>query len=423
MEYLPRTVDGHLLRLITDLPAVAIDGPRAVGKSTTGGRVAASVVNLDQEDDWEMVAADPARLERLPKPLLVDEWQLMPSVWDRVRRAVDAGAGAGSYVLTGSSSPVERPRHTGAGRIVRVRMRPMSLAERRITSPTVSLGALLGGDRPAVEGDSPVSLDQYAEEITATGFPGIRAAPGRSRADLLDGYLADIIDRDFPEAGHRVRRPTALRRWLRAFAAATSTCATYAAILDASTPGDTDKPTKATTTAYRDTLERMWLLDEVPAWGGRNHMTALAKAPKHHLADPGLAARLLGVNAAALLDQPHPDRPVLPREGLLVGALFEGLATLCVQVYAQANRARVSHLRTAKGTREIDLVVERDDGRVVPVEVKLTHTVRSSDVAHLLWLRETMPDDVLDMVVLTTGRAAYRRPDGVAVVPLALLGP
>jgi len=136
-----------------------------------------------------------------------------------------------------------------------------------------------------------------------------------------------------------------------------------------------------------------------------------------------LAARLLGINTAGLLDHPNPDRPVIVRHGTLLGALFESLATLCVRVYAQANRATVSYLRTPKGTHEVDLIVERDDGRVLPVEVKLAGTVSDSDVSHLLWLKHTLPDEVVDTVILTTGKAAYRRADGVAVVPLALLGP
>jgi len=422
MEYILRTVDAQLRRLVDDVPAVAVDGPKAVGKSSTAARVARSTVNLELPDERELVVGDPGRLNRLARPLLIDEWQHLPVVWDQVRRAVDAGAPPGSFLLTGSASPVDQPLHTGAGRIVRLRLRPMSLSERCLAAPTVPLSALLTGDQPAVGGDSPVSLEQYADEITATGFPGIRETPPRSRSDVIDGYLATVIERDFPDAGHSVRRPTALRAWLRAFAAATSSLTAYTQILDAATPGEDDKPSKVATFAYRDTLERMWLLDELPAWGGHNHLGALSRSPKHHLVDPGLAARLLGVNAASLLDQPNPDRPAIPRVGTLFGALFEGLATLSVRVYAQANRATVSYLRTAKGTREVDLIVERDDGRILPIEVKLSSSVGDSDVAHLIWLRNALPGEVLDAVILTTGKAAYRRSDGVAVVPLALLG-
>ncbi|MDR1213423.1 MAG: DUF4143 domain-containing protein [Propionibacteriaceae bacterium] len=423
MVYLPRILDSRLERLLADLPAVAVDGPRAVGKSSTATRLAASVIDLDLPDQLELTVSNPGRLARLPKPLLIDEWQSLPSVWDRVRRLVDDGAEAGSFLLTGSASPVVRPMHTGAGRIVRVRLRPMSLAERGLVAPTVSVGDLLTGQRADVTGECPLGVEDYAREITAGGFPGLRAAPERSRSDALDGYLADVVERDFPDSGRTVRRPGALRAWLRSYAAATATTAAYNQILDAATPGENDKPAKATTLAYRNVLERMWLLDELPAWSGRNHLAALSRVPKHHLADPALASRLLGVDATALLERPNPDRPSRPRIGTLFGALFEGLATLCVRVYAEANRARVSYLRTAKGNHEVDLIVEGEDGRILPIEVKSAAEVSNADVAHLLWLRHNLGQDVADLVVLTTGEAAYRRLDGVAVVPLALLGP
>lgn len=423
MEYVPRLVDKQLRRLLADVPAVAVDGPRAVGKSSTAAQFAQSVINLDQPDERELTSADRARLTRLPSPVLIDEWQLLPPVWDQVRRAVDAGAAAGSFILAGSSSPVQRPTHSGAGRIVRLRMRPMSLAERQLVAPSVSLAALLTGTRGNVTDESPITLEQYANEITMTGFPGIRKVPERSRRDVIDGYLASIVDRDFAEAGSPVRRPSALRAWLRSYASATSSNASYTRILDVATPGEGEKPAKATTIAYRDTLQRMWLVDELPAWAGHTHLTGLTGAPKHHLADPGLAARLLGVNASGLLDETNPDRSSMPRVGTLVGALFESLATLCVRVYAQACNSTVSHLRTANGAHEIDLIVESDDGRVLPIEVKLAGTVNDDDVKHLHWLRRRLGSEVLDAVVITTGKAAYRRGDGVAVVPLALLGP
>jgi hypothetical protein len=145
--------------------------------------------------------------------------------------------------------------------------------------------------------------------------------------------------------------------------------------------------------------------------------------PKHQLADPALAARLLGVGLGALLQtEEAPVAPAMPRDGTLLGALFESLVTIDVRVYAQAAEARVGHLRTASGEHEIDLIVERDDGRVVALEVKLTATVDDDDLRHLKWLEARLGDDVLDMAVITTGSYAYRRPDGIAVVPAALLG-
>ena len=154
----------------------------------------------------------------------------------------------------------------------------------------------------------------------------------------------------------------------------------------------------------------------------RNHLTRLTAAPKHHLADPALAARLLGVSIDALLDG-RSAGPAILRDGTLLGGLFESLVAQSLRVSAQAAEARVHHLRTKGGEREIDFIVERPDGRVVAVEVKLSQTVADGDVRHLRWLGDQMGDDLIDSVVITTGPEAYRRRDGVAVVPAALLAP
>ncbi|MGL4831291.1 MAG: DUF4143 domain-containing protein, partial [Propionibacteriaceae bacterium] len=188
----------------------------------------------------------------------------------------------------------------------------------------------------------------------------------------------------------------------------------YSKLLDATTGGDGTQPAKTTTMAYREHLSRLWLLDPVPGWlPANNSIKRLQQAPKHQLADPGLAARLLGLTEATLTG---------PAGVHMLGPLFESLVALGVRVAAQAAEARVSHLRLLGGDREIDLIVEGPEGQVLAIEVKLAGAVDDSDVRHLLWLRDQIPDRIVDLVVITTGPAAYRRTDGVAVVPLALLG-
>ncbi|MCP2263424.1 ATP-binding protein [Promicromonospora thailandica] len=423
MNYTPRAVDANLREMLRGLPAVSVEGAKAVGKTMTAGRLARTTIRLDRREEAELLALDPSRLRRDPTPVLIDEWQLMPESWDLVRRAVDDGAGAGAFLLTGSATPRARI-HSGAGRIVRVRMRPMSFAERQVETPTVSFASLLADGRADIGGNTEVGLGDYAEEIVRSGFPAVRAQDGVHRRDSLDGYLTRIVEHDFSELGHVVRRPKVLEAWMTAYAAVTGTTATYEAILDAATQGIGDKPTRPTTAAYRDTLERLWILDEVPAWvGSRNRLASLTQTSKHFLADPALAARLLGVGSGALVDQPQPGK-IVARDGTLLGALFEHLVTLSVRVHAEVERARVLHLRTKGGEHEVDLVVERDDGKVLAIEVKLNPLPGDKDVKHLRWLREKLGDDLLDAVVVTTGPLAYRRPqDGIAVVPLALLGP
>ncbi|HEU5062539.1 MAG TPA: DUF4143 domain-containing protein [Solirubrobacterales bacterium] len=401
---------------------MAIVGAKGVGKTATASRRATTVHALDDPAQRSVARADPARLLDSPPPVLIDEWQYVPQSWDLVRRAVDAGADPGRFLLTDSTSPAGVETHSGAGRIVSVRMRPLALSERDVEQPSVSLRELLQGERPPVEGRTDLRADDYVQEILGSGFPGLRGLSGRPLRAQLDGYLDRIIDRDFPELGHPIRNPAALRRWMTAYAAASSTTASFETIRDAATGGEGEKPAKTTTQPYRDVLERLWVLDPVPAWTPtRNRIRRLSSPPKHQLADPALAARLLGLDADALFSGGDVGPPI-PRDGTLLGALFESICTLSFRVYAQASEARVFHLRTSGGEHEIDLIIERADGRVLAVEFKLARDIGSDDIRHLHWLAGQLGDSLVDAVVVTTGAEAYRRPDGIAVVPAALIG-
>lgn len=227
-------------------------------------------------------------------------------------------------------------------------MRPLSLAERRVEEPTISLSRLLTGSAD-IGGTTEIGLATYIEEIVASGFPDIRTDAPRARALRLDGYLDAVVQREFAEQGLQVRRPQV------------------------------------------------------------------------QLADPALAARLLGVDAAGLSSGAQ-GRAADLRRGTLLGALFEHLVTLSVRTYAAPADASVHHLRTGDGDHEVDLIVQRPDGRVLAMEVKLADRVTDDDVRHLVWLRSQIGDELVDAVVVTTGRHAYRRSDGIAVVPAALLG-
>lgn len=426
--YRPRVVDAQLDDYLTSLPAVAIDGPKAVGKTATASRRATTVFELDTPAAVEVLRSDPTLLTAAPRPVLVDEWQRHEATWDVVRRAVDDGAEPGSYLLTGSASPASPQTHSGAGRIVTVRMRPLTLSERGATTPSVSLADLLAGGPSTVQGATTWRLPDYVEAIVGGGFPGMQHLPSGSRAALLDAYVQRIVDRDFAEAGRVVRNPAALHRWLVAFARATGTTTSFETLRNAAATGQADPPAKTTVIPYRDTLERIWVSDPVAAWiPTRGYgLSRLTSAPKHFLADPALAATLLRLDPEALLsgrEGPPRDRPSVPRPGTMLGGLFESLAALSLQVFAQAASASLAHLRTRAGEREVDFVVSGRGGRTVALEVKLTQTVEDRDARHLLWLQERMGPDLADMVILTTGQYAYRRADGVAVVPLALLGP
>ena len=423
MQYRPRIIDDILDDVFPHLAAIALEGAKGVGKTATGSLRATTVVSLNKPADRAAVAAHLDLVTEVDGPVLIDEWQLEPAVWDRVRQAVDADPTGGRFLLAGSAGVAPGVRvHSGAGRIVRMAMRPLAFSERGIEKPTVSVAALLAGEQSQITGNTRVDVGTYADEILRSGFPGIRDLPERARNMQLDSYVDRIVEHELPENGVVVRRPAALRAWLSAYAAATSTDAAYSTILDAATPGEGDKPVRQTADTYREHLTRVFVLDPIEAWIPTfAPLKRLTRGAKHHLVDPALAARLVGVGKAGLLR--GLGRTVSTGTGTWLGALFESLVAQSVRVYAQAADARVGHLRTRNTEHEVDLVVEASDRSALAIEVKLADTVTSADVAHLNWLAGQLGDRLVDRLVVYTGKRAYRRDDGVAVVPLALLGP
>ena len=421
--YQRRVLDDELDELMKGLPAIAVEGAKAVGKTATAAQRAQTAFALDDPDQRAIAAADLDRLLAAPRPVLIDEWQNVRPLWDRVRRAVDARAPAGSFLLTGSASPTNTGTHSGGGRIVSLRMRPLSLAERWPGEATVSLAELLQGGRPAVTGDTSRRLEDYTEEILRSGFPGLTGLRDRALRAQLDGYVQRVVDRDFAELGHTLRNPNGLLRWMRAYAAATSGTASYEKISRAAIGRDEPAVSRNAAAPYREVLERLFLLDPVAAWVPTgSHLGRVTLPDKHQLVDPALAARLLGVGAGDLLRGTGPEL-LTPKDGGLLGALFESLVTLSVRVYAQAAEATLGHFRTYAGEHEVDLVAKGESGRVLAIEIKLTATPSARDGRQLKWLEREIGDELLDKLIITTGRNAYRRDDGIAVVPAALLGP
>ena len=419
IPYIPRFIDAELDEL-AEAPALSIDGARGVGKTETALRRAQTVHRLDDPFQFAVLEAAPKRLVHGESPVLIDEWQRLPASWDLVRRAVDGDPVNSRFILTGSAAPNTAPVHSGAGRIISVRMRPLSIAERKGSRGETSLAAMLSGERASMNGVSEMGLEGYVEEIVRSGFPGIRGHPPRVRIGLIDGYLDLIVEHDVHEFGRRFRDRAQLRNWMAAYAAASATSASFETIRDAATPGQKMKPARSSTGPYRAALDRLWVIDELPAWlPGQSRLRALASASTHHMADPSLAARLLGADEDTLLA----GRGAWIGNGPLLGALFESLVTQSVRVYAQAIGARAYHLRTHGGRHEIDLIVERADGRVVALEIKLGSTITGTDVRHLKWLAHQIGPRLLDSAVITTGPEAYRRRDGICVIPADLLGP
>jgi uncharacterized protein len=418
--YVRRIVDQQLDALMPQLPAVLLDGPKAVGKTSTAEQRAATVWRLHRPNVAQVVGADPVAALSAAPPVLFDEYHRVEHLWDEVKDSVDHDLTPGRVLLTGSAPPPGA--HSGAGRIPSLRMRPLTLPERGLSAPTVGLRDLFRGGLH-VSGSCPLRLQHYADQILNSGFPGFQHLSGAALKVQLDGYLDRIADRELPEAGLHIRRPATLKAWLRAYGAAVATTASWEKIRDAASAGVANKPAKTTTLPFIDTLTQLRILDELPAWTpGHNHLSRLTEAPKHHLADPALAARLVGATRASLLK--GSGGVFSPNDGTYLGQLFESLATMSVRVFADAADADVAHLRQSSGRQEVDLIVERHDDRaVVAFEVKLASIVTDEDVKSLVWLRDRMGERLVDAAVLTTGEHAYRRADGIAVIPLGLLGP
>lgn len=418
--YVPRFIDHELDLLLPELRAVVLDGPKGVGKTRTALERCVTVRELDDTAVAEVIRAAPDLIANDPPPVLLDEWKHVPEVWSRVRKLVDDPAFRGSFILTGSAPTGST--HSGAARIATLRMRPLCLAERLEDPTSVSLAQLLEGTAGELSGSSTMRLEDYVDEILMSGFPGLRGLSDRARTAQLNGYLERIATHDLAEVGPSVRRPQTVLRWLRAYAASVATTTAWTRIREAAATPDDPAPAKTTTMHYLEHLTTLRILDPLEPWSpSLNHLSRLSQSPKHHLADPALAVRLLNVSKGNLLAGVRGPIPTV-RDGALLGQLFESLVALTVRVAAQAAGAETFHLRTHSGDHEVDFVVESPEG-ILAVEVKLGSTTEPADFKHLYWLRERVRDRFLDGLVVTTGQAAYRDPkSGFAVVPLALLG-
>jgi len=402
--------------LLDAVGAVVIEGPKACGKTATARRVAASEVLFDVDPNArQAVAVDPALVLAGATPRLLDEWQVEPAVWNHVRREVDNRALPGQFVLTGSAVPADDiTRHTGAGRIARVRMRPMSLFESGRSTGEISLAELLDG-RSDRGSDPGLTVGDLAEEVAVGGWPGLRDRRVPDVLRALRDYLGEIARVDVGRVDATRRDPARVTRLLRSLA---RNVGTQAAATTLSRDADgTDAPLKDDTVRdYLAALDRLMIVEDQAAWAP--HLRSrhrLRSAPKRHFADPSLAVAALGAT---------PDR--LLREINLLGHLFESLVIRDLRVYAQAIDAEVLHYRDS-GDVEVDAIVEAPDGRWMAFEVKLGQGQVDEAAAGLKRFAERIDtrrcgEPALLGVIVATGYG-YRRDDGIAVLPVGSLGP
>lgn len=425
LEYLPRVVDAELESRLRSMGAVVIEGAKASGKTRTARQLAASEVRFDVDEDARRAALVlPASVLVGPVPRLLDEWQRAPTIWDHVRRTVEDRQQPGQFILTGSAVPPDDiTGHTGTGRITRLLMRPMSLFEVGLSDGRVSLGALLAGE-PVAGGSSDLTLEQIAEATARGGWPGfLNRSPADAQRAVRD-YLDEVARVDInraelrptePERHQRRRDPRRVQRLLRSLARNIASRASITT-LAADVGGDEAPLDRDTVSAYLDRLRRLMIVEDQPAWTPhlRSRYT-LRTGETRHFVDPSLAV-------AALRSSP----PRLLKDLNTFGFMFESLAVRDLRVYAQANDAEVLHYRDSEDV-ECDAIVEGHDGRWAAFEVKLGGGLIDEGAAALNRFlaridTETCGDPVAKAVVVPSGYA-YTRQDGIAVIPIGLLGP
>lgn len=396
--------------------AVLIDGPKAVGKTRTAQQIAGTFLRMDVDPAARAaLAIDPDQLFTYPTPIVFDEWQETPELWNLVRHAVDDHDGKGLYVLTGSARPRDDARiHSGAGRIGRLRMRPMSLVETGHSTGDVSLRGLLEGDDPVGRGIG-LTISDILTRIVIGGWPDLLDADEPDAAVWLQDYLRTLAEVDVPGLGPR-RNPENIQRLLASLGRATATPLNLSAL--AANVGGGDGPVASETlTNYLDALTRLMLLEPLPAW--RPHMrsrTRLRQASVHHFVDPSLGIAALGASSDDLR-----------RDLNAAGLHFESLVMRDLRVYSQPLGARLSSWRDSQTGLAVDAVLELPDGRWAVVEVKLGETSADAAAESLLRMSAKIDDErhgkPAALIVVTGGRFTYRRPDGVCVVPITALGP
>lgn len=432
MSYRPRIIDDQLRALLARCPAVLLDGARGIGKSTTGGEHAATVYDMEDPQTRQDLQERHLQMMSAERPIFIDEWLRYPQSMNLVKLAVDRDRSPGQFIMAGTpSTPRDTSVHTGGMRVVDLEMRPMSLAERGLCVPSVSLRGLLAGDRDAVGGSCEVTKSDYAREIVRSGFPALvfeRHEPAVLEA-YLEGYIARLpaVDMRYVEQRRRRFPIGPVRDWLTAYARETSRMSSYATMRDNAHIDEGDPPARQTAANYRRLMTELGVIDPLRAWQCPVQLNPKpVRRSMHHLVDPALAAHLLEVAALPrLLDMDH---AASRQPDYAFGAqLFQSLVTQSVRTYARANNAKTRWLRTQRdgrgGEREIDIIVADPDSRAIAIEVKFGATVNADTVKHLKWLRNELGNLWIDGIVINTGTTAYRRNDGIAVIPAALLGP
>ena len=417
MSYLPRICDTELQNALATMGAVLIEGAKWCGKTTAASNIARSTLFMQDPDNarsyHEMADTKPSLLLKGETPRLIDEWQMSPVLWDAVRFEIDKRRSTGQFILTGSAVPVDNvTAHTGTGRFARILMRPMSLYESRESNGTVSLAGLFD-EKYDIESVSDLSIEQIAFAICRGGFPATIGKSDTTALRMSVDYVEAIINHDISRVDGVEKNPNRVRLLLRSLARNIATTASAQTILKDIESAETTISDK-TFGVYYNALRRIFVVETMPAWSpSLRSKTAIRTSSKHHFVDPSIATAVMRINPTGVL-----------HDFEYFGFLFEALCARDVRIYAQNNDGDVFHYRDKSGL-EADMIVALRDGRWGAVEVKLGNRQIEQAAENLLKLKEKINAEKMRepsfLMVLTGGQYAFRRKDGVFIVPIGCL--
>lgn len=421
VKYLKRIIDDDLDKYLEMIGAILIIGPKWCGKTTTAERHAKSVLKLQDKDQYQtnMMWADiePSRLLRGDKPRLIDEWQIAPVLWDSVRTSVDETDGYGLYILTGSTVVNEDgKRHTGTGRIHRLLMRTMSLYESGESNGQISIMDLF--DNPEMninEYESELTMDELIFAACRGGWPeSLNQKTREGKLFVAYSYLDNICNTDASAVDGVKRDSDRVRLLLRSIARNNSTLAKDQTIIDDMKANfmDISRPTYY---SYVDALKRLFVLEDQRGWSPNiKSKSAIRSGNKKVFIDPSIAVAAL-----------HASPESMEKDLKTFGFVFENLCIRDLNVYTSSHGGKVSYYHD-KSDLEIDCVVHLKDGRYALIECKLGSERIEDGAKNLLKINELIEkNDKLEnptfLAVLTGGKYAYTRPDGVKVIPVGCL--
>lgn len=420
-EYKKRIADDILKRKLEGKGAVLIEGPKWCGKTTTAEQLAASVLYMDdpekKEQNITMSELSPKRLLKGAAPRLIDEWQLAPKLWDAIRFEVDHRGELGQFVLTGSAVPANTKgiTHSGTGRFTWLTMRPMSLYESGDSTGDISLKDLFDGSGK-VEGDSNLSIERLAFLVCRGGWPQAVNMRDEIALDQAVDYYDAVVHSDINRADNVQKNPERVRRLMRSYARNQGGQVPNTVLAQDIAANDETPINEETVASYVNALRKIFVVEDMPAWNPNlRSKTAIRSSDTRYYIDPSIAAAALGIGPSDLLNDLK-----------TFGFLFETLCIRDLRVFADALNGEVYHYRDKDG-QECDAVIHLRNGKYGLIEIKLGGDKLIEEGAKSLKSMEAKIDtDRMNapsflMVLTGSGDYAYRRRDGVYVIPIGSL--